>query len=76
MYSKIAVYLQGVDSLVSFFESEKIHIYKRENEWEIEKTITLPKKYSNKPAEFRREILNIINELDDCRIIAGLELIV
>lgn len=75
MKQTISVYMQDSNKLISFLKSTKIIVFEKSDVWREVKTIPLPESYSTNPAELRRQISIIINELVGCNIIAGLELI-
>ena len=72
MNTKIAVIMKEDDSIASFFETEKIVVFdKIDDSWERTLTIGVPTDLGSGAGELRAATLKIIEELGDCRIIAG-----
>jgi len=75
MNSLICIFMQDDGKLVSFLKATKIVVFKKSDVWREINTIILIEPYSTNPIKLRQHILNIISQLEDCKIIAGSELI-
>lgn len=75
MKNIVSIFMQDDNNLVAFLKSTKIIVFEQSDVWKEIKTIALPNKYSQNPLQLRKQISNIVNQLGECKIIAGKELI-
>lgn len=67
----IAVYTDQDHALCNFAEAERIIIYRKDDNWDEETSFPIVHTASAHLADLRQDILTIIEQVGDCRIIVG-----
>lgn len=69
--NEIGVFLDEKNEISSFTEAKSINIFdKEENSWKIKKEILIERRSNGRVIkEIRKEYSNLVNQMDDCKII-------
>lgn len=76
MSKQMAIFVDDSGTIATPDESISINVYaKQENQWKVLKRIPFSMTESNDIQAFRDKHLNVINTLEDCKIIVGKEVV-
>ncbi len=72
MNGKIAILMKDPGSAASFFDADKISIFEKNDcGWELMSELSFPSDIKTEPSELRAATLRLIEDMGDCRVIAG-----